>query len=232
MRNHRDIKLVASDKRRKRLVSEPNYHSHKNFSKHLMAIEIKKTRVKMAKPLYLGMSVLDISKVLMYEFRYDYINTKYEDRVKLCYTDTDSFIIFIKTEDFFEDISNDIERWFDRSNYNENDKRPLPIGKNKKAPGLFKDDLGRKIVTNVVAVRPKTCAYLMDDGAYHKKANGTKKCVIKQKIMFENYKDCLFNNETVYRSQERFKSYYYAMYTEEVNKTALSSNDDKKITNI
>ena len=77
-----------------------------------MAVETKKTRVKMAKPLYLGMSVLDISKVLMYEFRYDYIKPKYEDRVKLCYTDTDSFIIFIKTEDFFEDISNDIERWF------------------------------------------------------------------------------------------------------------------------
>ena len=77
-----------------------------------MAIETKKTRVKMTKPLYLGMSVLDISKVLMYEFRYDYIKPKYEDRVKLCYTDTDSSIIFIKTEDFFEDISNDIERWF------------------------------------------------------------------------------------------------------------------------
>ena len=101
VRNHRDIKLVTSDKRRKRLVSEPNYHSHKKFSEHLMAIEMKKTRVKMTKPLYLGMSILDISKILMYELWYDYINPKYGDRAKLCYTDTDSFIIYIKTEDFF-----------------------------------------------------------------------------------------------------------------------------------
>ena len=139
-RNHRDIKLVTSDKRRKRLVSEPNYRSHKRFSNYLMAIEMKKTRVKMTKPLYLGMSILDISKILMYEFWYDYINPKYGDRAKLCYTDTDSFIINIKTEDFFEDISNDVEKWFDTSNYNENDKRTLPIGQNKKVPGLFKDE--------------------------------------------------------------------------------------------
>ena len=110
VRNHRDIKLVTSDKRRKRLVSEPNYHSHKKFSDHLMAIEMKKTRVKMTKPLYLGMSILDISKILMYEFWYDYINQKYGDRAKLCYTDTDSFIIYIKTEDFFKDIFSDVER--------------------------------------------------------------------------------------------------------------------------
>ena len=104
VRNHRDIKLVTSDKRRKRLVSEPNYHSCKKFSNHLMAIEMKKRRVKMNKPLYLGMSILDISKILMYEFWYNYIIPK------LCYTDTDSFIIYIKTEDFFEDISSDVER--------------------------------------------------------------------------------------------------------------------------
>ena len=120
VRNHRDIKLVTSDKRRKRLVSEPNYHSHKKFSGHLMAIEMKKIRVKMTKPL--GMSILDISKILMYEFWYDYINPKYGDRAKLCYTDADSFIIYIKTEDFFEDVSYDVERWFDTPNYNENDK--------------------------------------------------------------------------------------------------------------
>ena len=190
---------------------------------------MKKIRVKMAKPLYLGMSILDISKTLMYEFWYDYIGPKYRDRAKLCYTDTDSFIINIKTEDFFEDISNDVEKWFDTSNYDKNDKRPLPIGKNKKVPGLFKDELGGKIITEVVALRPKTYAYLMDDGSDHKKAKGTKKCVIKQKLMFENYKDCLFNNKTVYRSQETFKSYYRDVYTEEVNKIALSSNNDKRL---
>ena len=194
-----------------------------------MEIEIKKARVKMNKPLYLGMSILDISKTLMYEFWYEYINPKYEDRANLCYIDTNTFIIYIKTEDFFEDISNDVEGWFDTSNYDKNDKRPLPIGKNKKVPGLFKDELGGKIIAEVVALRPKTYAYLMDDGSDHKKAKGTKKCVIKQKLMFENYKDCLFNKKTVYRSQERFRSYYHDVYTEKVNKIALSSNDDKRL---
>ena len=122
VRNHRDIKLVTSDKRRKRLVSEPNYHSCKKFSDHLMAIEMKKTRVKMNKPLYLGMSILDISKTLMYKFWYDNFKPKYGDRGKLCYTDTDSFIINIITEYIFEDISNDVDIWYDTSNYDENDK--------------------------------------------------------------------------------------------------------------
>ena len=103
VRNHKDIKLVTSNKSRKRLVSEPNYHSCKKFSDHLMAIEMKKTRVKMTKPLYLGMSILDIGKILMYEFWYNYIIPKYEDKAKLCHTDTDSFIIYIKTKDVFED---------------------------------------------------------------------------------------------------------------------------------
>ena len=183
----------------------------------------------MFKPLYLGMSILHISKTLVYECWYDYIGPKYGDKAKLCYTDTDSFNINIKTKDFFKDISNDVEKWFDTSNYNKNDKRPLPIGMNKKVSGLFKDELGGKVMVEVVALRPKTYAYLMDDGSDHKKSKGTKKCVIKQKIMFENYKDCLFNNKTVYRSQERFKSYYHDVYTEEVKKIALSSNDDNRL---
>ena len=183
-----------------------------------------KTRVKMTTPFSLGMSILDISKTLMYEFWYDYIRPKYGDRAKLCYTDTDSFIIYFKTEDFVEDISKDIERWFDTSNYDKNDKRPLPIGKNKKLPGIFKDELGGEIMAKVVAIRTKAYAYLMDDGSDHKKAEGTKRCVIKRKLMFENYEDCLFNNKTVYRSQKRFRSCYYDVCTEEVNKIALSSN--------
>ena len=132
VRNYRDIKLVTIDKRRKQLVSEPNYHTHKKFSENLMAIAMKKKKVKMTKPIYLGMSMLDISKILMYQFWYDYIKLKYGDREKLCYTDTDSFIICIETEDFYKDIAGDVEWCFDTSNFNENDKRPLPICKNKK----------------------------------------------------------------------------------------------------
>ena len=145
IKEHRDIRLVTTDKKT-RLVSEPNYHTTKYFSEKLLAIKMKKTKVKMNKLVYLGMSVLDISKTLMYEFWYDYIKPKYGDRTRLQYMDADSFIIHIITKDFYKDIANDVGRWFDTSNYDENDDRPRPIGKNKKTIGLFKDKLGGKIM--------------------------------------------------------------------------------------
>ena len=109
----------------------------------------------------------------MYEFWYDYMNPKCGDNVKLCYMDTDSFIMHIKTEDFYRDIADDVEKRFDTSNYQVN--RPLPTGKNKKVIGLMKDELGGKIMTECVAVRPKPYSYLMDDGGSDKKTKGIKK---------------------------------------------------------
>ena len=181
----------------------------------------------MNKLIYLGMSILDISKTLMYEFWYDYIKPKYQDKAKLCYMDTDSFVIQIETKDFYEDIANDVEEWFDTSNYDDNGL--LPTGKNKKVIGLFKDELGGKIMKEFVGLRAKTYAYLMDDDSEHKKAKGTKKCVIKRRLMFENYTDCLFNDKTILKSQQRFKSDCHNVYTEQINKIALSSNDDKRL---
>ena len=110
VRKHRDIKLVTTDKRRNQLASEPNYHTTKYFSENLIAIETEKTKVKMNKPIYLGMSILDISKTLMYEFWYDYIKPKYQDKAKLRYMDSDSFVIYIKTEDFYKDVANDVKK--------------------------------------------------------------------------------------------------------------------------
>ena len=146
VRKHRDIKLVTTDEKRNKLVSEPNYHTTKRFSESLLAIELKKTKVKMNKPVYLGMSILDINKILIYEFWYDYLKPKYKDNAKLWYMDTDNVAINIFTEEFFEDINNDVEKWFDTPNYDENDKRPLQIGVNKKVIGMFKDELGGKII--------------------------------------------------------------------------------------
>ena len=108
----------------------------------------------------------------MYEFWYDYIKPKYQEKAKLCYMDTESFIIHIKTEDFYKDIANDVENWFDTSNYDENDKTPLPIGKNKKAIGLFWDELGGKVMIRFVGLRAKKKAYLMGDDSEHKEAKG------------------------------------------------------------
>ena len=118
---------------------------------------MKKTKVKMNKPVYLGMSILDFSKTLMCKFWYDYIKPKYEDIAKLHYTDTDSFIIHIITENFYRDFADDVKIWFDTSNYDENDKKPLPLGMNKRVYGFFKDDLERKIMKEFAALRAKRC---------------------------------------------------------------------------
>ena len=233
---HRDIKLVTTDKKRSKLVSEPNYHTTNLISEDLSIIEMKKTKVKMNKPIYLGLSILEYSKTLMYEFWYDYMQPKYNDNVKLCYMDTDSFIMNIKTNDFYKDISNDVENRFDASNYEVNTSetsalgcRPLPTGKNKKIIGLMKDELGGKIITEFVTLRPKTYSFVTDDGKEDKKAKGTKKCVIKKKIKFIDYKKCLFSDELILKSQQRFISKKHVVYTENVNKIALSNNDDKRI---
>ena len=124
VRKHRDIKLVKTDHKRNKLLSEPNYHTVKRISKNLSIIEMRKVKVKMNKPIYLGLSILEISKIIMYEFWYDYIKRKYGDMVKLCYMDTDSLIMNIKTKDFYKDIAQDVEERFDTSNYDID--RPLP----------------------------------------------------------------------------------------------------------
>ena len=227
IRKHKDIKLVTTDKKRSKLVSELNYHTTNLISEDLPIIEMKKTKIKMNKPIYLGLSILEISKILMYEFWYDCMKPKYGNNVKLCYMDTDSFIINIKTNDFYEDIANDVENRFDTSNYEVN--RPLPMGKNKKVIGLMKDELGGKIITEFLTLRPKTYSFLTDDGKEGKKAKGTKKCKIKKMIKFNDYKKCLLNGEVIFKSQQRFISKKHDVYTENINKIGLSNNDDKRI---
>ena len=227
IRKHRDIKLVTANKRRSKLVSEPNYHTISYISEDFSIIEMNKTKVKMNKPIYLGLSILEISELLMYEFWYDYMKPKYANNVKLCYMDTNSFIMNIKTEDFYKDIANDVEKRFDTSNYEV--ERLLPTGKNKKVIGLMKDELGGKIIMEFVTLRPKTYSYLTDDCKEDKKAKGTKKCVIKRMIKFNDYKNCLLNDEVILKSQQRFISKKHDAYTESINKIELSNNDDKKI---
>ena len=227
IRKHRDIKLVTTNKKRSKLVSEPNYRTINYISEDLSIIEMNKTKVKMNKPIYLGLSILEISKLLMYEFWYDYMKPKYGNNVKLCYMDTDSFIMNIKTEDFYKDIANYVEKRFDTSNYEVN--RPLPTRKNKKVIGLMKDELGEKIITEFVTLRPRTYSYLTDDCKEDKKAKGTKKCVIKIMIKFNDYKNCLLKDEVLLKSQQRFISKKHDVYTENINKIVLRNDDDKRI---
>ena len=130
IRKQKIIKLVNDDTKRNKLASEPNYHTTKWFSESLLAIEMKKTSVYMNKPIYLGLAILSLSEIKMYEYWYDEMKTKYGDRITLCYMDTDSFIMHIKTEDFYKDIAKDVEKKYDTSNYTV--ERPLPIRKNNR----------------------------------------------------------------------------------------------------
>ena len=163
----------------------------------------------MNKPVYLVLSKLEISKNLIYEF---------------WYMDTDSFTIHIKPEDVYEDIENDVEKRSDTSNYAI--KSPLPIGKNKNVIAIINDELGEKIMTEFVGFRPKTYAYLIDDGNSDK-AKLTKKCVIKRILKFNDQKNCLLNNEIILKLQQIFKSEAHNVYTEKIIKIRLSSNDYK-----
>ena len=187
---------------------------------------MKKTNVKMNKSVYLGLSILDISKTLMYEFWCDYIKPKYQDNAKLCYMETESFLLHIKTEDFYKDIANDVKKWFNTSNYYVD--RPLPKGMNKKVIGLMKEELCGNSIIGFVALRPKTYSYLTDDDTVHKKAKGRRKYVIKRILKFDDYKNCLFKNEIILKSQ-RFKSKAHCVCTEQIYKIALSGNDDKRL---
>ena len=227
VRKHWDIKLVKSDKKMNKLVSEPNFHTMKLIDNNLAIIEMRKVKVKMNKPIYLGLSILDISKITMYEFWYGYVKIKYEDKARLCYMDTDSFVVNIKTKDFYKDIAENVKERFDTSNYICN--RPLPTGVNKKVIGLMKDELGCDIITEFVALRPKAYSYITNDFIEMKKAKGTKKCVVNKMLRFEDYKKCLFSNGKVLKSQQRSKSENHEVYTENINKIALSCDNDKRI---
>ena len=170
-----------------------------------MGCEMGKVKVVMKKPVYLGQAILDLSKIIMYEFHYNYMVPKNGlEKLKLCYMDTDSLVYHIKSKYFYADIADDVQTRFDTAGYIPD--KPLPIGLNKKVIGLMKDELGGKIMTEFVALRPKLYSYKKLDGSEDKKCKGIKKCVDKKTLTFEDYKTCLFNDSTEYRSQLMFRS--------------------------
>ena len=191
-----------------------------------MGCEKGKIKVVMNKPVYLGQVILDLSKIVMYEFHYDYMVPKYGlEKLKLCYMDMDSLVYHIRTEDFYEYIADNVPARFDTSRYCPN--RPLPVGLNKKVIGLMKDELGGKIMTDFVALRPKLYSYKELDGSEDKKCKGIKKCIVKKTLTFEDYKT--YSDSTEYRSQLMFRSSKHEVHTIEVNKVALNRDDDKRI---
>ena len=207
---------------------KPNFKSGVLFGENLMGHEMGKVKVVINKPVYLGQAILDLSKIIMYEFHCDHMKPKYgNEKLHLCYMDTDSLIYQIETGDFYKDITDDVSTRFDTSGYIPS--RPLPVGLKKKIIGLMKDELEGEIMEEFVTLRPKMYTYKTFNGEL-KKCKGIKKCVVKKTITFEDYKNCLFSGEISYSSQLMFRSSKHKIQTLEVNKIALCRDDDKRIT--
>ena len=228
IRNRVDVKLVNDKKRAEKLSAKPNYKHCNIFSENLVAIHMKKTKLDFDKPVYLGMCILDLSKTLMYDFHYNYIKKKYGDKAKLLLTDTDSLMYEIQTKDLYKDISGDVKDRFDTSDYPSDHPSGILSGINKKVLGMFKDEVNGDIIDEFVGLRAKLYSYKMFEGEESKKCKGVKKSVVKKSITHEDYKTCLLTGEEQLRKQNIIRSYKHEVYTEEVNKIALSANDDKR----
>ena len=228
IRNRVNVKLVNTKEKLRKLAAKPNFKGRKIFSENLVSVHMKKTSLTMNKPVYLGMCILELSKIIMFDFHYNYIKSKYVDKAKLLFTDTDSLMYEIETEDFYKDIAGDVKDKFDTSDYPENHPSGIPTGINKKVLGMMKDEAAGKIIKEFVGLRSKLYSFVMDDGGETKKCKGIKKQVVESSIRHEHYKTCLTTGKELLRKQNILRSYNHEVYTEEVNKVALSALDDKR----
>ena len=229
IRKRQNIILVDNRKKAEKLTSRPNFERATIFDKNLIAVHMKKTEVYFNKPVYVGQAILDLSKTLMFDFHYNYIKKKYKNRAELMFTDTDSLLYHIHTDDFYKDISYDIKEKFDTSDYPPNHESGILTGVNKKVIGMFKDEVAGRQITHFVGLRPKLYSFKVEDGSLTKKCKGIKKNVVKNKIEFEDYVECLFSGERQMRNMKIIRSENHDIYSKEVNKVALSNEDDKRV---
>ena len=223
IRNRVDIKLVNNKKQAGKLSAKPNFYHCNIFSEDLVAIHMKKTKLAFNKPVYPGMCILDLSKTLMYDFHYNYIKQKHGDKAKLLFTDTDSLMYEIQTEDFYKDINADVKHRFDTSDYPHNHPSGIPSGLNKKVIGTFKDEAGGKVIDEFVGLRAKLYSYKMFEGEESKKCKGVKKSVVKKSIAHEDYKKCLFTGKEHLRKMNVIRSHMHEVYTEDLKKNSVVS---------
>ncbi len=199
---------------------------------------MEKTTVELNKPIQIGMSILDLSKTLMYEFHYDYVKPKWGNKAALLFTDTDSLCYEIQTDDFYEDIKDDVSEWFDTSNY-EKDHPLFSVG-NKKRVGFMKDECGGNQILRFTGLRSKLYAYEVDRlrndnkewefNVQKKKCKGIREYIIKKEITIDDYEECLFSGRPQLRAMNIIRSRQHDVGSERVNKTALLADDDKRIT--
>lgn len=228
VRKHRDIKLVSKwfgQHGGRRFISKPNFKSRTIFTEDLAAIEMNKEEIKMNKAITVGMAILDISKLTMYEFHYNYIKNNTMLNSKLLYTDTDSFI-YSTRGDFYEEIKKDIHR-FDTSDYTVDNIFNIPR-LNCKQLGLMKDEYKGKILTDFCGLRSKMYSTRVNRVDKSKVIKGIKKCVAKNKISFKDYLDCINTNCNITRTQNSIRSTLHNVYSISQKKIALSPHDDKR----
>ena len=225
IRNRVDVKLVKSDEELRKLVNKPNFETFKIFDKNLIACHMKRTRLVFNKPIYVGMTVLDLSKVLMYDFHYNFIKEKYKEKAKLLFTDTDSLCYSIQTKDFYKDIKKHKDL-FDTSNYPKDHE--LYSDKNKKVLGKFKDETDGIPITEFVGLRSKLYAFKTVNDHTQKRAKGVSKSVVDKEINLEDYKRALFEDEVIHRKMNIIQSRKHNVYTTQINKVALCGKDDKR----
>ena len=228
IRNRVDVRLVGNREKAQKLIAKPNLKHWICFDENLIGIHLKRIKLVFNKPVYCGMSILDLSKTMIYDFHYNYIIPKFGKKQKLLFTDTDSLCYEIETEDFFADIAGDVKELFDTSNFDKNHPSGIQ-GKNKKVPGMMKDEAGGKIIEEFVGLRSKLYSYKMFEGKEEKKCKGIKKVVVKKQISFEDYKECLLSKQPQMRKMNVIRSHQHEIFSETVNKIALSANDDKRI---
>ncbi len=229
VRNRVNVKLVTNEKDLNKLAKKSSFKRTNIFHENLVAVHMSKPSVKLNKPIYLGMSILDLSKTLMYHFHYDHVKPKWGEDAELLFTDTDSLCYEVRTEDVFKDISPDADKWYDTSNYDKDHPSGLYSGKNKKVIGFYKDECGGKHITKFVGLKPKSYSYETSDGEKNKKCKGIKKYVVKKHIDIDDYEKCLFSRQSQLRSMNTIRSRGHNVGSEKINKTALSADDDKRV---
>ena len=219
-----DVRLVTDEKKPDKLTTKPTYVSSKIFSENLMAVHKVKETLTLNRPAYVGMCILDLSKMLMYDFHYNYIKKKYDNRARLLLTDTGSLTYEIEVEDVYKDFWNDKDM-FDNSDYPENS--PYHCNANKKVIGKFKDEVCGVPITEFVGLKSDMYSYIKNDEKGGKTAKGIKKNVIKNNIKHEDYRNTLINNKQLHHKMKTIRSQRHQLGSYEINKVSLSCFDDK-----
>ena len=225
IRKRVDVRLVTDEKKLMKYVSKPTYVSSKILNENLVAVHKIKEKLTLNRPEYVGMCILDLSKTLMYDFHYNYIKKKYEDKAKLLFTDTDSLTYEIEAKDVYQDFWKDKHR-FDNSDHPQDSTYFDTTNKN--VIGKFKDEAAGVPIFEFVGLRSKMYSYMKDDHNGGKTAKGIKKNVVKKDIQHKNYKEILFNNKQMYHKMKTIRSKNHELSSYEINKVSLSCFDDKR----